>query len=85
MIEGVRTKSLKVISDERGRVMEIHWAGDELFQRFGQVYITTTYPQVLKALPKGGNIVRLLRKRRILCTREVERKQREYRKIGIVE
>jgi len=49
MIEGVKTKSLKVIPDERGRVMEVLRADDELFQKFGQVYLTTTYPQVVKA------------------------------------
>ncbi len=49
MINGVRTKSLRVIPDERGRVMEILRADDELFLKFGQVYITTTYPQVVKA------------------------------------
>ena len=49
MIEGVKTKVLKVIPDERGRVMEILRADDELFLKFGQVYITTTYPQVVKA------------------------------------
>jgi dTDP-4-dehydrorhamnose 3,5-epimerase len=49
MIEGVRTKRLKVIPDERGRVMEILRSDDELFTRFGQVYVTTTYPQVVKA------------------------------------
>jgi len=49
MIEGVKTKRLKVIPDERGRLMEILRADDELFQRFGQVYITTTYPQIVKA------------------------------------
>jgi dTDP-4-dehydrorhamnose 3,5-epimerase len=49
MIEGVKTKRLRVIPDERGRLMEILRADDDLFQRFGQVYITTTYPQVVKA------------------------------------
>jgi len=49
MIEGVKTKRLRVIPDERGRLMEILRADDELFQQFGQVYITTTYPQVVKA------------------------------------
>jgi len=49
MINGVKTKLLRVIPDERGRVMEILRADDELFQKFGQVYITTTYPQVVKA------------------------------------
>ena len=49
MIHGVRTKLLRVIPDERGRVMEILRADDDLFLKFGQVYITTTYPQVVKA------------------------------------
>ncbi|HID96232.1 MAG TPA: dTDP-4-dehydrorhamnose 3,5-epimerase [Candidatus Latescibacteria bacterium] len=49
MIDGVRTKSLRVIPDERGRLMEIFRADDEIFERFGQVYMTTTYPGVVKA------------------------------------
>jgi len=49
MIEGVRTKKLRVIPDERGRVMEILRADDDLFEQFGQVYMTTTYPHVVKA------------------------------------
>lgn len=49
MIDSVRVKKLKVIPDERGRLMEILRNDDEVFQRFGQVYITTTYPTVVKA------------------------------------
>jgi dTDP-4-dehydrorhamnose 3,5-epimerase len=48
MIHGVRTKALKVIPDERGRLMEILRADDNLFQKFGQVYMTTAYPGVVK-------------------------------------
>jgi dTDP-4-dehydrorhamnose 3,5-epimerase len=48
MIDGVAVKRLKVISDERGRLMEILRADDELFQEFGQVYLTTAYPGVVK-------------------------------------
>lgn len=48
MIQGVATKKLKVIPDERGRLMEILRADDELFTKFGQVYITTAYPGVVK-------------------------------------
>jgi len=36
---------MKVIPDERGRLMEILRVDDDLFLKFGQVYITTTYPQ----------------------------------------
>lgn len=49
MIQGVRVKPLKPIPDERGRVMEILRADDELFQKFGQVYVTTAHPGVVKA------------------------------------
>ena len=49
MINGVITKSLKVIPDERGRLMEILRNDDDIFNGFGQVYMTTTYPQAVKA------------------------------------
>jgi dTDP-4-dehydrorhamnose 3,5-epimerase len=49
MIDGVKIKKLKVIPDERGRVMEILRADDDFFEKFGQVYMTTTYPGVVKA------------------------------------
>jgi dTDP-4-dehydrorhamnose 3,5-epimerase len=48
MIDGVIVKKLKVIPDERGRLMEIMRADDDLFKRFGQVYMTTAYPGVVK-------------------------------------
>ena len=48
MIEGVKTKHLKVIPDERGRLMEMLRADDDLFIKFGQVYLTTAYPGVVK-------------------------------------
>ncbi|HEX7127821.1 MAG TPA: dTDP-4-dehydrorhamnose 3,5-epimerase family protein [Thermodesulfobacteriota bacterium] len=47
-IDGVRTKALRVIPDERGRLMEILRADDEIFVKFGQVYMTTAYPGVVK-------------------------------------
>jgi dTDP-4-dehydrorhamnose 3,5-epimerase len=49
MIEGVKTKKLRVITDERGWLMEILRADDGLFEKFGQVYVTTAYPDVVKA------------------------------------
>lgn len=49
MIEGVITKKLRVIPDERGRLMEILREDDDLFVKFGQVYVSTTYPGVVKA------------------------------------
>ncbi|MCE5270521.1 dTDP-4-dehydrorhamnose 3,5-epimerase family protein [bacterium] len=49
MIEGVATKTLKVIPDERGRLMEILRDDDALFDRFGQLYMTSVHPGVVKA------------------------------------
>ena len=49
MIAGVKTEKLRVIPDERGRLMEILRNDDEVYSQFGQVYMTTTYPQVIKA------------------------------------
>ncbi len=49
MIDGVKLKRLRVIPDERGRLMEILRKDDDLFEAFGQVYMTTTYPGVVKA------------------------------------
>jgi dTDP-4-dehydrorhamnose 3,5-epimerase len=48
-IAGVHVKQLKVIPDERGRLFEILRNDEELFKKFGQAYITTTYPGVVKA------------------------------------
>jgi dTDP-4-dehydrorhamnose 3,5-epimerase len=48
MIDGVILKKLKVIPDERGRLMEIFRADDNFFGKFGQVYMTTAYPGVVK-------------------------------------
>jgi len=48
MIHGVRVKALKVIPDERGRLMEILRSDDDLFLRFGQLYMTTAYPGIIK-------------------------------------
>jgi dTDP-4-dehydrorhamnose 3,5-epimerase len=52
MIDGVKLKALKIIPDERGRLTEILRKDDELFEAFGQVYVTTTYAGVVKAWHK---------------------------------
>jgi dTDP-4-dehydrorhamnose 3,5-epimerase len=49
MIRGVKIKVLKFIKDERGRLMEILRNDEELFLKFGQAYMTTAYPKVVKA------------------------------------
>lgn len=49
MIKGVKIKELKINFDSRGRLMEILRSDDKIFQKFGQVYITTAKPGVVKA------------------------------------
>ena len=49
MIAGVKTKTLRVIPDERGRLMEILRRDDDEFIAFGQAYMTTVFPGVVKA------------------------------------
>lgn len=49
LIDGVMMKHLKPIPDERGRLMEILRIDDAMFTKFGQVYMTTAYPGVVKA------------------------------------
>jgi len=49
MIDGVKLKKLQPIPDERGRLMEILRRDDEIFDQFGQAYVTTAYPGVVKA------------------------------------
>jgi dTDP-4-dehydrorhamnose 3,5-epimerase len=49
LIDDVRARRAKVISDHRGRLGEIMRADDDWFEKFGQVYFTTTYPGVVKA------------------------------------
>jgi len=48
VIEGVALKRLKVIPDERGRLMECLRSDDDLFIKFGQMYMTTTLPGGVK-------------------------------------
>jgi len=49
LIEGVKVRKLNPIQDERGWLMEILRSDWEEFEKFGQVYVTTAYPGVVKA------------------------------------
>ena len=49
MIEGVKIEDLRVIPDDRGYLMEMFRSDSPDFQKFGQVYMTTGYPGVVKA------------------------------------
>jgi len=48
LISGVAIKPLKVIPDERGRLMEILRSDDEIFRKFGQLYMTVAYQGIVK-------------------------------------
>jgi dTDP-4-dehydrorhamnose 3,5-epimerase len=48
MIDGVQVKKLRIIPDERGRLMEVLRNDDQVYEKFGQVYVTTAYPGVVK-------------------------------------
>ena len=49
MIEGVAVRELKQIHDERGYLMEMLRSDWPEFEKFGQCYVTTAYPGVVKA------------------------------------
>jgi dTDP-4-dehydrorhamnose 3,5-epimerase len=48
-IDGVRVVPLKLIRNERGRLIEVQRRDDAHFLGFGQAYITSTLPGVVKA------------------------------------
>ena len=48
MIDGVVVKNLRVIPDERGWVMEMLRCDDDIYTKFGQVYLSVVYPGVVK-------------------------------------
>jgi dTDP-4-dehydrorhamnose 3,5-epimerase len=49
MIDGVVVRELKPLTDERGWLMELLRPDWDLFEKFGQVYLTAVYPGVVKA------------------------------------
>lgn len=49
MIQGVIVKELKVVRNERGHLMEVQREDDAIFPGFGQVYVTSTLPGIIKA------------------------------------
>ena len=48
MIEGVAIRPLKIIPDERGKVMHMLKETDPEFERFGEIYFSMVYPGVIK-------------------------------------
>ena len=49
MIDGVVVRELKLLADERGWLVELLRSDWDVFEKFGQVYLTTVYPGVVKA------------------------------------
>ena len=49
MIDGVTVKPLRRIPDERGYIMHMLRSDDPSFQKFGEIYFSTIYPDVIKA------------------------------------
>lgn len=49
LIEGIVVKELKPILDERGYLQECFRSDWQVFQKFGQAYITIAFPNVVKA------------------------------------
>lgn len=48
LIDGVKVKPQRLNADERGFLMEIMRPDWEVFEKFGQVYVTSAYPGVVK-------------------------------------
>jgi len=49
MIHGVTIKKLQPHADERGCLTEILRSDDDIFQKFGQIYVSLNYPGVIRA------------------------------------
>ena len=48
MIDGVLIKPLRQIPDERGKIMHMMRADDSHFEKFGEIYFSVIYPNVIK-------------------------------------
>jgi len=48
MIDGVKIKPLKKIADERGMVMHMLRCDDPDFEKFGEIYFSVVYPEIVK-------------------------------------
>ena len=48
-ISGVKARKLRLTPDDRGWLMELLRSDWEEFEKFGQAYVTTCYPGVVKA------------------------------------
>ena len=49
MIHDVKITPLKIIADDRGKVMHMLRSDDKIFQKFGEIYFSTIYKNKIKA------------------------------------
>lgn len=49
MIHDVKITPLKIIEDDRGKVMHMLRIDDQIFQKFGEIYFSTIYKNKIKA------------------------------------
>ncbi len=49
MIHDVKITPLKIIADDRGKVMHMLRSDDQIFQKFGEIYFSTIYKNKIKA------------------------------------
>ncbi|GAG97290.1 unnamed protein product [marine sediment metagenome] len=48
MIEGVNLVNLKQIPDDRGKIMHMLRCDEDHFEKFGEIYFSVVYPEVIK-------------------------------------
>lgn len=48
MIEGVKITNLKILSDERGKVMHMLRSDSDAFEKFGEIYFSTIFHNIVK-------------------------------------
>ena len=49
MLHDVKITPLKIIADDRGKVMHMLRIDDQIFQKFGEIYFSTIYKNKIKA------------------------------------
>ncbi len=49
IIDGVKIIQLRQIIDERGKIMHMMKSTDEHFEKFGEIYFSTCWPNTIKA------------------------------------
>ena len=57
MIEGVKISELKVISDKRGKIMHMMRTDSPVFKKFGEIYFSTIYKNIISEDRNDINII----------------------------